>query len=173
MDVLQNIGRHLLFVIGRGRSPINGGFNFPENPKLKDMNVVYVDANNNSRPDINRHIQNVNFDVFFPTLHNTKIIFMFDWSSFYCNAMDALKCISKRIKQRFAVLVPLGINEYDVPSEITQTLTDTMFEICIVHGKYPLFNWNKNADSSNDIYDIVNESTFLIINIDTNNCANY
>lgn len=167
--MFNNIGEHIIFVVGRGHSPVTGGFNIPENPTLRNFNVVYVDVNPNTKPDIAGHIQNLNFNALCPNIPNTKIFFLFDWSTFYCNAMDSLKKIAKRFNMDFDVYVPLGSNENTIPSEVEWSLSDHIFNVTIEFGKYPLFNWDKNMDKfnngQNSTADIINENAYMVIEV--------
>lgn len=169
--MFNNIGKHIIFVVGRGHSYVTGGFNIPENPTLKNFNVVYVDANPNTKPDIAGHIQNLNFDALCPNDSNIKKFFLFDWSTFYCNALDSLKKIAKRFDMDFDVYVPLGSNENTIPSEVEWLLSDYIFNVTIEFGKYPLFNWDKNMDKLNNgrdyTADIINENAYMVIEVRT------
>lgn len=161
LEELKNAD-HLFVIVGRGRSNPDGYLNLALNPHLKNINTLFVDPNPNYMPDIVALIQDVNFDAF-EIANSNKIfkIFCFDYSSFFCTAIYSLPSIAKRINSPFVVFVPLGDGENKIPSEITHALHEPMFTTKIMHGKYPLFDWEVSNAHENNVATYVNKDVYI------------
>jgi hypothetical protein len=182
---------HCDFIVGRGRVEPRDYMNLPLNTTFASRNVVFIDPNQSMHADVKQSIQDVDFKQFgisrdqdiYETI-DVRIIF--DWSSFYCGALQFLPNIVKKIGRRCQILVPLNKDENYIPDDIKQTLLDpftkddkfnhhcNIFTIQLVDGRYPLFDWDKISQktlenirsfipSANSLADVVNPNKYIVI----------
>lgn len=145
---------HCIFVVGRGRNTPNGYLNLPLNPILSTRNVIYIDQNPDTNPDINDKFQNVDFSYFGicgnqDVNEMIRIKILFDLSTIYCGILDDLcNIISMNIGRYCDIYVPLNNTENDIPEDIKRSIKNEKFTLSLVYGAYPLFDWRSNADIS-------------------------
>ena len=165
---------HIDFIIGRGKSYPEYGLNLPLNPDLitSNRNIIFIDQDLGMNPDINQRIEDVDFMQF--NICKTQdpdekiyIRFFFDWSSFYCGAVQSLTQIIKKIGRKCQIFVPLYIDENKIPGDVIRELSDNIFKINIIEGKYPMFNWDPSIIipklDNKTIGSIVNENYYMKI----------
>lgn len=168
LNMLTENNEHIIFIVGRGRTDVDGNMNFPENKGIcETKHVVYVDQSHASHPDINARIQDVNFNTFgitrkYDPNKEINVIFLFDWSTIYCNALPCFPAIGKKLGRKFFIFVPLDKNDDDIPSEYFRELNDA-FQISIINGKYPLFDWSKTNSCQREIRDFINPDKYILI----------
>lgn len=169
LDKLKNY-YHLFVIVGRGRHDLDGCLNLPLNPQLDNINTLYVDPNAEYKPDVVAHVQNLNFDSFGVT-QNTDIngqinlFFCFDYSSFFCTALDALPLMAKHINRPFVVFVPLGPNENSIPSEVPHILHEPHFSVKLIYGRYPLFDWDNSNSKGLHAATYINKNVYIGISV--------
>lgn len=161
---------HIDFIVGRGREEPKGGLNIPINPLFKYRNVVFIDANSDVKPDIVSYIENIDLSHFGITQeqdpeHKIDIRFIFDWSSFFCGAIQGIHHISLQLRRPYEIYVPLTQSENYVPSDIKNILWQPIYNIVPENGKYPLFDWSIDicTSSGRPISDVVNPDMYLKI----------
>lgn len=142
---------HYDFIVGRGRTDLEGYMNIPINPVFSSRNVVFIDANPKMNADIKQFIETIDFSWFGICKDQDpeeRIIvnIIFDWSSFYCGAMQNLTNIVTNIGRRCRIFIPLDSNNNDVPSDIMRELKNSIFTITVENGHYPLFDWTKEGN---------------------------
>jgi hypothetical protein len=154
------------FVVGRGRKQIGGFLNLPENIAFSE-NCIYVDPISELEPDIECHIQDVDFYLF----NNKKIELVFDYSTFYCSAMLNLPMIAKKIGRLFTILVPLHTDEKNIPSDALNFCRKHNYEIKMAVGEYPLFDFDKqflHGQRQIVASKIINKDNYMVITVDAN-----
>ncbi len=167
LNMLTENNEYIIFIVGRGRVDVDGNMNFSENKEMTTKHVVYVDQSIASHPDINMGIQDVDFSSFgitkkYDHAEKINVIFIFDWSTFYCSALPNFPAIGKKLGRKFYIFVPLDKNDDDIPGEYCNELND-MFRISIVDGKYPLFDWRKTNLIQTEIRDFINPNKYILI----------
>ena len=142
------MNNHIDFIIGRGRAYPFKNLNIPLNKSFETRNVVYIDCLKENEPDIESLIEEVDFSIYLST-DDIKIRLIFDWSSFYCSAMDNLPKIAQSINVPFETLVPLTSEEDKIPYEVTKFFDkhNDIFTYQLIDGQYPLFDWNKKIEN--------------------------
>lgn len=164
-SIITNINPHYDFIIGRGKNDPSGYMNFPLNPIFSKRNIVFIDANPIMNADIKQLLHHVDFNNF-GICHNQDpmevidVRFLFDWSSFYCGALQNLNEIISKIGRKCQIFVPLSKDENTIPIEIKGTLSNKIFMITLVEGYYPLFNWNNESQT---IKDYINPNRYIRI----------
>ncbi len=133
---------HYDFIIGRGRNEPQGYMNFPLHPIFKDRNVIYIDPNIAMDADIKQPLQDVDFSVF--NINEAKIRFIFDWSSFYCGALQTLTDTMIKLNKPCQIYVPLNKEEKLIPRDIVNTLRNNIYTLSTTEGRYILFDWKKD-----------------------------
>lgn len=133
---------HYDFIIGRGHKYPVGCMNFPLNPYFRNRNIIYIDPNSAMDADIQQPLQDVDFSVF--DIRDEKIRFIFDYSSFYCSAIQTLTDTMIKLNKPCQVYVPLYKEEKQIPLDIIRTLTNKMYTLSTTEGKYILFDWSQN-----------------------------
>ncbi len=150
MDIIteRNKHEHYDFIIGRGQDEPNEYLNFPLNPMFHNRNIIYIDPNPVMNADIKQPLQDVDFSYFGICKYqdrkeNINVRFIFDWSSFYCGALQCLTDIVLKIGRRCQILVPLNKEELYIPKDIINTLNNKIFTLSTTEGKYILFDWTQ------------------------------
>ena len=141
---------HYDFIIGRGQNEPNEYLNFPLNPLFNNRNIIYIDPNPQMNADIKQPLQDVDFSFFglckYQDVNETiRVRFIFDWSSFYCGALECLTDIVLKLGRRCQILVPLNKDEPMLPKNIINTLNNKLFTLSTAEGKYILFDWSKET----------------------------
>jgi hypothetical protein len=169
---------HYDFIVGRGRNELPDYMNLPINPVFASRNVVFIDCNPNMQADIQQRIEYVDFSWFGicneqDPHERISVNIIFDWSSFYCGAMQNLKNIVTSIGRRCHIFVPLDSTSNNIPIDISRELQTSIFTIIVKDGRYPLFDWNKDSDISlginpmtgkrKIISELVNPNKYMII----------
>lgn len=174
---------HYDFIVGRGRVEPQENVNFPLNLTLASRNIVFIDPNPSVQADVKQLIQDVDFKHFGilrdqDVYETIDVRIIFDWSSFYCGALQCLPNIIKKIGRRCKILVPLNKDENLIPNDIKQILNppdeSKLFTITLADGRYPLFDWDrispntlrvirKFAPSANSLADVVNPNKYVVI----------
>jgi len=164
--------KHIDFIVGRGHNNPDKYMNIPINPELLNRNIIYIDPNPEMNADIKQLMHLVDYSVFDIKKNSIKTRFMFDWSSFYCGGLQYLEEVAKQIDYEFEVLVPLEKNENNISSTIQSTLNkNERFNVAIVNGKYPLFDWSntnlseytKSSQNIKSLSDLINPEKYIII----------
>ena len=140
---------HIDFIVGRGKNAPRAYMNFPMNHKLLKRNLIYIDPNPAMDSDVKQLLHDVDFSLFGICKNqeqnpNEEIMvrFFFDWSSFYCGAVQSLTDVILRIGRKCQIFVPLSIDEQIIPSQVKNELCSNIFTLNTVEGLYPLFDWN-------------------------------
>lgn len=161
---------HIDFIVGRGRKTHSGELNIPLNPLFLTRNTVYIDADKSLQPDIGQELYKINFEVFGITREQDpdnaiSVRVLFDYSSFYCGAIQSIHTISTQLKRPYKVYVPLPPNEHKVPTDMTGILWHKCYKFELACGKYPLFDWSAEniASSNRPISEFVNAREFVVI----------
>ena len=156
--------QHIDFVVGRGHAYPRGYLNIPLNPLMATRCVVYIDPNPDMRADVRQYLQDVDFAEYMITPLDdpdglVEVRFIFDWSSFYCGAMQLLDSIVKRLGRRCQILVPLCDDEPAIPPDVHRGLgKNKLFSLTTVEGMYPLFDWTRP-----DLCGEVNPHRYMVI----------
>ena len=140
---------HYDFIVGRGKNAPNHYMNFPLNPKLQKRNLIYIDPNPIMDADIRQMLDEVDFRSFGickdqDPKEEINIRFFFDWSSFYCGAIQSLTKVILGIGRKCQIFVPLSKDEQTIPSDVKFKLSSNIFTLALVEGRYPMFDWNEN-----------------------------
>lgn len=168
---------HIDFVIGRGKKYPTRCLNIPINNFFDNRNIIYIDPIPEMGADINSFLHDVDFSSFGICYDQDPeclitIRFIFDWSSFYCGALQNLSSTIKKIGRKCQIFVPLSTDEKDIPQDVKNEISKTdIFKIDLVDGQYPLFDWSKTIRSSNSLFsreinisEYVNPNKYMIIN---------
>lgn len=155
---------HIDFIVGRGRHLPVGCLNIPLNKSFNTRNIVYIDQDPFMCADIRLPLHEVDFESFgicnnMNNLNDVKdndsemslidVRIIFDWSSFYCGALKHMHTVVKKIGCNFQILVPMYPNENTIPKDIFRELADSRkYDIKIVNGEYPLFDWSVSKDNT-------------------------
>jgi hypothetical protein len=142
---------HYDFIVGRGKNAPNHYMNFPLNPNLQKRNIVYIDPNPAMDADIRQMLDEVDFRSFGickdqDPKEEINIRFFFDWSSFYCGAIQSLTKVILGIGRKCQIFVPLSKDEQTIPSDVKFRLSSNIFTLALVEGRYPMFDWNEHND---------------------------
>ncbi|AYV77572.1 MAG: hypothetical protein Dasosvirus8_6 [Dasosvirus sp.] len=155
--------KHIDFIVGRGRLAPQGYLNIPLSDYMKTRNIVFVDPALEHDADIQKLIENVNFSNYRIThledpneMIDVNIIF--DWSTFYCTALQSMKAIADKIGRRFKVYVPLAPDEKKIPSIIKEHLSNPKFIVTIVEAQYPMFKIDQE-----EYKNIMNMEQYMLI----------
>lgn len=147
---------HHIFIVGRGRKQIKGYLNLPQSDLIPDE-CIYVDPNAEVEPDIRQKIEDIDFNFD----DKKSITIIFDFSTFYCTAMRNVPTIAYKMKGRsFNILVPLSKDEKDIPSDLKFALKAKIFDINLVEGQYPLFDFSKRF-----VKDFINDTHYIMIKV--------
>jgi hypothetical protein len=146
-DITINTKTHIDFIVGRGKIYPKGCLNIPLNSKLKDRNIITIDPLPDMDADLKQPIQDVNFGIFGITRDQDPdakidVRIFFDWSSFYCGAMQSLTDIMMRIGRKCQIFVPLNNDENNIPGDVKRYLISDIFTLNLVEGHYPMFDWS-------------------------------
>lgn len=146
----DNLDKQIDFIVGRGKIYLPGCLNIPLNPKFNERKFITIDPTVDMEADEMKLIQDVDFNVFGITKHHDpdeiiEVKIFFDWSSFYCGAMQELTNIIQRIGRKCKIYVPLSKDENVIPDDIKRNLSSDIFTLNLVEGQYPLFDWNNFA----------------------------
>ena len=155
-----------IFVVGRGRKELYGYMNIPMNPDIIKRGVIFIDNNEESAPDICKYLHDVDLDAYGMLSRQTNdidFIIMFDWSSFYCNALEMLQHQMLNLSRRCTIIVPLAPDENIMPNEIKNKLTSKIFTLSITEGQYPMFDWS--PQNIEKIKSIVNHNRYIEIRV--------
>ena len=149
------------FIIGRGRNLPKGFMNIPMNVEFEKRNVIFIDPDPRMNADIKQWLRDVDFRYYgiFKDQDPDSLInlrFIFDWSSFYCGAIDEMINVISKIDHQCEILVPLDNDEHTVPDIIKQSFNGSNFNIMIIHGYYPLFDPRINLK-------IINPFKYIVI----------
>lgn len=125
----------MIYIIGRGRRDIYGNKNIPINKKLLKIHTIFIDLDKNTNPDYSIDFIDMDYD------ESEKNIFLFDWSTFYCNCIKNLNKILQKINN-FTIYVPLDKSEFKLSDEIIE---NKYFISKIIEGKYPLYDWKNRS----------------------------
>lgn len=161
--MLEAKQKHIDFVVGRGRVKYTGGLNLSMSPAFQTRNVVYIDQDSDTRPDITEKFEQLDLTNFGITNnddpeHDIHIRFIFDWSSFYCGAFLGIHHISTHLRRPYSILVPLHAHENHMPPEIQRVLWQKHYTKNIISGNYPLFDW-----STRNVSNFVNPDVYVEI----------
>lgn len=142
---------HIDFVVGRGRVYPNGYMNIPLNPSLQSRNVIFIDPSDAVHADVKQYVQEVDYSQFGITSqqdrnHDIRVRFIFDWSSFYCGAMQGMEDVARQLGRPFEILVPLSHDEPDVPPDVKRVFNNRIYIPTAEIGEYPLFDWTAGAN---------------------------
>lgn len=174
----SNEHEHYDFIIGRGRNEPTNYMNLPINPMFLSRNVVFIDCNPDTHADIQQRIEDVDFSYFGickdqDPLELISVNIIFDWSSFYCGAMQNLTRIITNIGRRCRIFIPLDRPNNTIPKDIMQVLNNDVFTITLTDGIYPLFDWTKEGDNclginlltgkQKNISELVNPDKYILI----------
>lgn len=162
------VNEHCDFIVGRGKKQPIGYMNYPLNPIFYTRNIIYIDPNTETGADINQYLNDVDFSIFNickeqdPNEH-IQIRIIFDWSSFYCGALQNLVHTMIKIGRRCQILVPLNKDENIVPRDVYNTLNNKLFTVATVEGKYILFDWSK--DNLYKMSNYINNERYIKIDV--------
>lgn len=162
-DSLENCN-HIYFIVGRGRNPTQGGMNIPLNSQMKNCHCIFIDAIEKSA-DIVQQIEEIDFSTLGISkgqkYEKIELRFYFDWSSFYCGAVQDFTAIAQRLNRPFSIWVPLSKGESKVPSDVKRHLDSPIFTLTTAEGKYPLFDWER-LEGNPDYQNLVNDKNYMI-----------
>lgn len=149
----NSMAPHYDFIIGRGKNAPRSYMNFPLNPKLRKRNLIYIDPNPSMDSDIKQMLHDVDFSFFGickeqDPMEEINVRFFFDWSTFYCTAVQSLTNVILGIGRKCQIFVPLNNDEKTIPSDVKRELCSDIFTLTIVEGTYPLFDWNATNQTS-------------------------
>ena len=162
----------LNIVVGRGRRDIEGGMNFPLNPAIEVCPyLMYVDQNEGPDPDVQTKIEDLKLEEIGLSPEITDLRVYFDWSSFYCTAMQGIVRFMNRVKSTMGlpitIYVPLYTDDKSLPGDVKRNIVDSPenrgdTRVMIVYGAYPMFDWHDLARIS-EIRQHVNPEMFIMI----------
>lgn len=157
---------HYDFIVGRGHTEPSGYMNFPINPIFNNRNIIYIDPNIAMNADIKQPLHEVDFSVF--NIEDAKIRFIFDWSSFYCGALQTLTDTMKKLNKSCQIFVPLNKDEKSIPRDIVNTLINKIYTLSTTEGKYILFDWSKDKtlQENERMSSFINSEKYIKIDID-------
>lgn len=154
------------FIVGRGRNVPKNYMNFPLNPRLQSRNLIYIDPNPVMDSDIKLMLHEVDFSYFGICKdqdpdEDIMVRFFFDWSSFYCGAMQNLTNTVLRIGRRCQIFVPLNKDENQIPADVKRELCSDIFTLNLVGGKYPMFDWTSTEQVINGMTRSLSNVSFM------------
>jgi hypothetical protein len=104
---------------------------------------------------------------------NISVRIIFDWSTFYCGALQTLTDVVNKIGRRCQILVPLDPHENIVPLDVVRHLANGPYTLTVAEGQHPLFDWSLDGNpilgtnymngQPKRISDIVNPKRYLRI----------
>lgn len=118
-------------VVGRGRTDVIGCKNFPIDTKIFDHSVIYIDASNESVPDIVSRLEDFDFRNLKLADVTNEVCIYFDWSTFYCTILPEINKILLRLYnlgKKVKIYIPLYPEDTVVPGDVARHL--------IVGGNY-------------------------------------
>jgi hypothetical protein len=170
IDIKCETNDRVNIIVGRGRNEVQGYRNLPLNNIFNNSNILYIDSNEYSDPDILGLLEDIDFTQIGFTDIITDIRIYFDWSTFYCTALPNLIKILNHFKNELnrsiKVYVPLYPDDKSLPSDVKKYLIDDNLhlnmKVMLVYGLYPLFEWD-NQSRIKDMKDSINQNIYLMI----------
>lgn len=160
---------HFDFIIGRGKILPKGNMNLPMNPIFAKRNIIYIDSNPNVEADIRKPLHLIDFSSFGITKQqdpneHISVKFYFDWSSFYCGALQNLTDTIMALGRQCQILVPLDAYSDSLPDIIKPYLESSIFTLTIVEGQFPLFDWSAHESQNiSTICSLLNSQKYICI----------
>lgn len=159
---------HIDFIVGRGKNYPSECMNIPMNPLLNARNIILIDSNPMMGADIIDLLGNIDFTNFGISSQQDpqnliNLRFIFDWSTFYCSAIDSMVKITKHLKHKMEILVPMESTDQWIPSEILEVMDDPMYRITVEDGYYPLFD--PEVKDSDQLKRIINTEKYIRIGV--------
>jgi hypothetical protein len=159
-------------VVGRGRRDLKGGLNFPLNPAIEVCPyLLYVDQNEEPDPDIWTKIEDLRIEEIGLSPDITSVRVYFDWSSFYCTAMQEIVRFMNRVRSvtgmSVTVYAPLYADDKSLPGDVKRCVVDSQenkgdIRLMLVCGTYPLFDWH-DMGRITELRKNVNSEMFIMI----------
>jgi len=165
--IINRINRrpHCDFIIGRGKNNKHGNLNLQLNKNFNQRNIIYIDPDVSVCADVQQLIEDIDFSQFgisleFDPKEEINIRFIFDWSCFYCTAIDHMMDIIHGLNRRCEIFIPLYLNESIIPTIIRTKFNHPFIRIGLIEGQYPLFDWE---DDAVNITKHINPSKYILI----------
>lgn len=162
----------LSIIVGRGRKPIDGNKNYPLNPALGfDSYVMFIDQLESPDPDIITKIEDLKLEELGISPEVNDIRVYFDWSTFYCTAMQNIVKFMTRTKKvidiPLQVYAPLYADDQSIPGDVKRNVMESPSNkgdthLMMVYGSYPLFDW-QDRYSLEDLKQNVNPEKYIMI----------
>ena len=164
----------LTLIVGRGRLDVQGNLNLPLNGGIaRDSYILFVDSTDVSDPDIQSNIEELDFTTLGISSEITSIKLYFDWSSFYCTAMQNIVAmmnkISRTMRRAVTICAPLYPGDKTIPDDVKRNilespLNDGDIKLMLVYDAYPLFDWEiENEKIRENFRANVNPDSYLMI----------
>jgi hypothetical protein len=166
-------------VVGRGKYDMLGNnIRFQLSKNFINKKILFASDDANLCADITGPIHMADYNKYKITKeneHTLDLIFVYDCPVVYCEVIENIKRLAKNLNRKFAVYTPLGPTDKIIPNEIKKELANDIFNLQLVKGEYPLFNWCQStmtpsfvsflSNTKYDISSIVNRDHYLVVNV--------